>query len=589
MGNFCPIFHVISDLIGFFQVFYVSDSFHFKFCLCLFHSMTAAKLSELFASYQLSEPPERPELTNGNAYCFLRSAANKKTKYANARDAIIQHFKGWNLNSKVLHQGLRDLDGKVTGYKQNAHRPDKWNELCTFLTKPFNLKTDSSHPSSTPDSSPTSSASPQPEPSSTPESSASPQPEPSSTPESSASPQPGPSSTSNPSTPLPSKKRLRSDCESCQRNRGLAAKISEKRREEAKLVRAARRISIENVVLNSRNQTLSSKIVNAKQKTQDVIKEKKKVQRRERILLRKKVLTETEKDSLITAQRQDISKLKAQLRYWKNKHIKNSELCDCHVDIIDLQIKNDSLTSKIKNLTEVIEDLEVQIKDSADQLLDLETKDGISYTADIRKCIFRLLEANTPVTECGDVIDFIVKTLTNYRLTDVPKKTTVSNCGYEMGIISSIHMINFVKKQDKLCLSWDATGLKGNHINEVHITANATQHMYVDVNVVAGGRAEDYVDQIMSAFSSAASVFSKFSGEPEGDVLAGIYKTLVASLTDRAVVNHKTKIDLEEAVNSQLDGLNLLLSEYNCNLHPLDSIASAVRKALTVIYPPVLI
>ena len=134
-----------------------------------------------------------------------------------------------------------------------------------------------------------------------------------------------------------------------------------------------------------------------------------------------------------------------------------------------------------------------------------------------------------------------------------------------------------------------AADLKGKHINEVHITANATQHMYVDVNVVAGGRAEDYVDQIMSAFSSAASVFSKFSGEPEGDVLAGIYKTLVASLTDRAVVNHKTKIDLEEAVNSQLDGLNLLLSEYNCNLHPLDSIASAVRKALKVIYPPVLI
>ena len=111
--------------------------------------------------------------------------------------------------------------------------------------------------------------------------------------------------------------------------------------------------------------------------------------------------------------------------------------------------------------------------------------------------------------------------------------------------------------------------------------------MYVDVNVVAGGRAEDYVDQIMSAFPSAASVF--FSGEPEGDILAGIYKTLVASLTDRAVVNHKTKIDLEEAVNAQLDGLNLLLSEYNCNLHPLDSIASAVRKELKVIYPPVLI
>ena len=164
MGNFCPIFHVIYDLI-FFHVFYVGDSFQFKFCLCLFHSMTASKLSELFASYQLSEPPERPELTNGNAYCFLRSAANKKTKYASARDAIIQHFKGWNLNSKVLHQGLRDLDGKVTGYKQNAHRPDKWNELCTFLTKPFNLKTDSSHPSSTPDSLPTFSASPQPEPS----------------------------------------------------------------------------------------------------------------------------------------------------------------------------------------------------------------------------------------------------------------------------------------------------------------------------------------------------------------------------------------------------------------------------------------
>ena len=52
--------------------------------------------------------------------------------------------------------------------------------------------------------------------------------------------------------------------------------------------------------------------------------------------------------------------MSAQLRYWKNKHIKNSELCDCHVDIIDLQIKNDSLTNKIKNLTEVIEDLELK-------------------------------------------------------------------------------------------------------------------------------------------------------------------------------------------------------------------------------------
>ena len=37
---------------------------------------------------------------------------------------------------------------------------------------------------------------------------------------------------------------------------------------------------------------------------------------------------------------------------------------------------------------------------------------------------------------------------------------------------------------------------------EVHVTANVTQHIFVDVNEVVGGKAEDYVDQIMSAFSA---------------------------------------------------------------------------------------
>ena len=86
-------------------------------------------------------------------------------------------------------------------------------------------------------------------------------------------------------------------------------------------------------------------------------------------------------------------------------------------------------------------------------------------------------------------------------------------------------MIEFINNQKDLCLSWDATGLNGAHFNEVHVTANVTQHIYVDVNKVVGGKAEDYVDQIMSAFSVAAAAYARFQNQEEyaAEILAAIY------------------------------------------------------------------
>ena len=128
-------------------------------------------------------------------------------------------------------------------------------------------------------------------------------------------------------------------------------------------MRAARNISNDSADLNVKNERLSSKIATATEKKQAAIKEKKKIQRRERVL-QKKVLTETEKDELINAQAQDIGRLTAQVRYWRKKHLNDSELGKCHIDIVDLEKKNDSLTDEVKKLTELLEDLEIQLKDT---------------------------------------------------------------------------------------------------------------------------------------------------------------------------------------------------------------------------------
>ena len=70
-----------------------------------------------------------------------------------------------------------------------------------------------------------------------------------------------------------------------------------------------------------------------------------------------------------------------------------------------------------------------------------------------------------------------------------------------------------LSSKTNLCLSWDATTIDGQHVNEIHITANRNECLMLDVRNLPGGKTADYVLHIVNALTDAAEVFSKFTGE----------------------------------------------------------------------------
>ena len=247
-----------------------------------------------------------------------------------------------------------------------------------------------------------------------------------------------------------------------------------------------------------------------------------------------------------------------------------------------MKVANKDLESNIKALQTLTDDLTCQLADKPTPDDTIKTKDGKAYNLATRKSIYKALSCNVPVHQVSPLITYVTQALTGETCTKLPSPTTTAQMAYEMGVLTSIQLIHFVKGAKRLCLSWDATSIKGGHLNEVHVTANQTQHIYVDVKEIPGGRAEDYVTHIMSSFASAAAMYAKFSNEKEEDILALIYSKIKCTLTDRAPVNHKTTTDLDKLVNLQLEALDMHLLELNCNLHPLDTVASTTRTVLKV-------
>ena len=206
------------------------------------------------------------------------------------------------------------------------------------------------------------------------------------------------------------------------------------------------------------------------------------------------------------------------------------------------------------------------------------------YLPATRKCVYKALECNVPVKKIGGLLSHTITVLTGMELKDVPSPTLCAHMAHELGLLSSIHMVEFMLQSSAMCLSWDATSLDGAHVNEIHVTAN-DKHMVVDVRHIPGGRASDYVTHIMNSFSAAADCYVKLFPDKwtKQDLLVHLYKRIASTLTDRAAVNHRTRVDLEMAVNAQLEAVEMSLLELNCNVHPLDSIASAARQVLKTV------
>ncbi|GFR61934.1 hypothetical protein ElyMa_001858200 [Elysia marginata] len=153
-------------------------------------------------------------------------------------------------------------------------------------------------------------------------------------------------------------------------------------------------------------------------------------------------------------------------------------------------------------------------------------------------------------------MQYIVKTLGGQSLTQTPSQTTIAQMAYELGVLCLIQLGDFLLSHSNLCLSWDATSLDGSHINEIHVTADQTQCMTIDIKALPGGTAQDYTTHVVTAVNDASATYSRYHSIPEVEVSAKMFQAMTSTVTDRATVNHVTVVKLQEALGSQLLELN---------------------------------
>ena len=93
--------------------------------------------------------------------------------------------------------------------------------------------------------------------------------------------------------------------------------------------------------------------------------------------------------------------------------------------------------------------------------------------------------------------------------------TTVSQCAYELGILEEIQVAEAIEMINNLNIAWDATSLDADHINEVHINyigreGGAHVALALQVEVLAGGTTQDYVDHIFTAIRDLACSYAEY-------------------------------------------------------------------------------
>ena len=110
------------------------------------------------------------------------------------------------------------------------------------------------------------------------------------------------------------------------------------------------------------------------------------------------------------------------------------------------------------------------------------------------------------------------------------------------------------------------------HVNSIHFTFK-NECLAAACDELPGGTADDYAEHICGTVDSLCKTYSYFhDGADFQDTRQKMIDNISNTMTDRCAANHAAT----RTVNSER---GKSLNELNCHLHPLDSIALAVRSA----------
>ncbi|KAK6183204.1 hypothetical protein SNE40_010731 [Patella caerulea] len=198
-------------------------------------------------------------------------------------------------------------------------------------------------------------------------------------------------------------------------------------------------------------------------------------------------------------------------------------------------------------------------------------KDGKTYSVDTRMEVFDFLVNKVPTENVSKLMTKIAER-SGGTLSDIPNRTTVEQMARELGIIADLQSSEVAMKTKNITLGFDATTQEGIHINSIHITTKDETNV-IAVDELPGGTTEDYHNHVCDSVDHLAYVYADFHEEEFQHCRTVIINNISNTMTDRAAVNHSTIQKLGETWGKSLN-------ELNCNLHPLDTIATTCRSAL---------
>ena len=220
------------------------------------------------------------------------------------------------------------------------------------------------------------------------------------------------------------------------------------------------------------------------------------------------------------------------------------------------------MKDKLKDLAEKEEKADV-----------LNLKEGTAYTGKLRKAVYCCVLNSVPLDNVADVLGCVLSELAGLKLDALPSRSSVCRMAREMGSLTDLQTADLVLKNPHSTLCWDATTLGGSHINQIHISTDPSTQSTISVETLSGGRTIDYVNHIESAIDTTATTYSECYNTNKDDTKNEMIGNISNTLSDRAVVNH--------CVNKEFsDTAGRIITELNCNVHPLDGLAQSTKKVI---------
>ena len=201
---------------------------------------------------------------------------------------------------------------------------------------------------------------------------------------------------------------------------------------------------------------------------------------------------------------------------------------------------------ELKRMKKKQEELERENQGLTDMIFSEKTtpkfvvKEGGQFTTKYRKAAYHCLMNQVPVETIGSIIENVVKEVTGAEVSDTPSAPTVSQMAYELGVISDLQVGESLSFEEDMTIAWDATSLRDDHVNEVHIhfKDEPPRGLSLQISTLPGATSDDYYEHITTTVRDVVTTFAGYKREDAQKLEVGVFGRIKNTITDRASVNH---------------------------------------------------